>query len=477
MERDQAGPIIVLFRDDLRVADNGALAAAGATGRPVVPLFILDENGKDARPLGGASRWWLHHSLEALERSLETLGGQLFLRRGATEKIVAEAVKETRAGAVFWNRRYSPAGMDADKALKSSLREQGLEAKSHDGFLLHEPSRIATQSGDFYKVFTPFYKRLAEEDARDPIDAPASLAGWKGKLASDRLDAFEFLPRHPDWSAGLAQRWQPGEQGARERLARFAEDGLDNYAENRDLPGIEGTSGLSPHLAHGEITPFQIMAALRRRRGKDAETFRKELGWREFSYHLLFNRPRLHKENFRPSFEAFEWQEAPAALRAWQRGLTGYPIVDAGMRELWHTGWMHNRVRMIAASFLVKDLLIDWRTGEDWFWDTLVDADAASNPASWQWVAGSGADAAPYFRIFNPVLQGEKFDPQGSYIRAYVPELAKLPDRYIHRPFEAPAAVLRDCGLSIGKDYPSPIVDHAMARDRALEMYRGTREG
>jgi len=477
LERNQAGPIIVLFRDDLRVADNGALAAAGAAGRPVVPLFILDESGKDARPLGGASRWWLHHSLAALERSLEQLGGKLFLRRGATEKIVAEAVKETGAGAVYWNRRYSPAGIDADKALKSGLREQGLEAKSHDGFLLHEPSRLATQSGDFYKVFTPFYRRLAEDDVRDPIDAPASLTGWKGKLASDRLDAFGFLPRNPDWSSGLAQRWQPGEQGARERLARFVEDGLDNYAENRDLPGIDGTSGLSPHLAHGEITPFQIMAALRRRRGKDADTFRKEVGWREFSYHLLFNRPRLHKENFRPAFEAFEWQSAPAALKAWQRGLTGYPIVDAGMRELWQTGWMHNRVRMIAASFLVKDLLIDWRTGEDWFWDTLVDADAASNPASWQWVAGSGADAAPYFRIFNPVLQGEKFDPQGSYIRRYVPELARLPDRYIHRPFEAPAAVLRDCGLCLGKDYPSPIVDHAMARDRALEMYRGTREG
>lgn len=300
---------------------------------------------------------------------------------------------------------------------------------------------------------------------------------WKGRLHSDQLDHLKLLPKRPDWSSGLAERWQPGEQGAKDRLASFLDGRLDTYAEDRNVPGVEGTSGLSPHLAHGEITPFQIMAALRRRRGKGAETFRKELAWREFSYHLLFNRPMLHRQNFRSEFDAFKWRSAPAALKAWQFGQTGYPIVDAGMRELWQTGWMHNRVRMIAASFLIKDLLIDWRDGEEWFWDTLVDADAANNPASWQWVAGSGADAAPYFRIFNPVLQGEKFDSDGSYIRRYVPELAKLPDDYIHRPWEAPASVLRESGIAIGKDYPSPIVNHARARERALEIYRGTRDG
>jgi len=471
-----AAPVIVLFRDDLRVSDNGALAAADDSGRPVMPLFILDEEGKDARPAGAASRWWLHHSLAALDKSLEKLGARLFLRQGPTEKIVAEALKATGADAVFWNRRYSPAGIETDKALKAGLREQGIEAKSHDGFLLHEPSLVATQSGDFYKVFTPFYKRLVQDEVRDPIDPPKSLRGWKGRFHSDTLADFGFLPRHPDWSSGMAERWQPGEQGARSRLEAFLDDGLKGYADSRDIPGIDGTSGMSPYLAHGDISPFQIMAAFRRRQGRDAETFRKELCWREFSYHLLFNRPRLHKENFRPAFDAFEWRSAPAALKAWQRGRTGYPIVDAGMRELWQTGWMHNRVRMIAASFLVKDLLIDWRTGEEWFWDTLVDADAANNPASWQWVAGSGADAAPYFRIFNPVLQGEKFDPKGDYVRRYVPELAKLPDRYIHRPWEAPSSVLGDCGLSLGKDYPEPIVDHAKARDRAMEIYRGTRD-
>ena len=476
MAKNDTVPIIVLFRNDLRVTDNKALAAAAETGRPVVPLFILDERNVGSRPAGAASRWWLHRSLAALEESMEKLGSRLVLRRGASEKIVAETIKASGADTVFWNRRYGPADIAVDKALKKSLREDGLEAESFDGFLLHEPSRIATKSGEFYKVFTPFYKNLSSDhEPRDPVDAPTSITELKTEMHSERLDAFGLLPKKPDWSGGLAERWEPGEKGARDRLDTFLDERLDGYAEDRDRPGKEGTSGLSPHLAHGEITPFQIMAALRRRRGRDVETFRKELAWREFSYHLLFHRPKLHRESFRPEFDAFEWRSAPSALKAWQRGLTGYPIVDAGMRELWQTGWMHNRVRMITASFLIKDLLIDWRKGEEWFWDTLVDADAANNPASWQWVAGSGADAAPYFRIFNPVLQGEKFDPKGSYVRTYVPELAKLPDRYVHRPWDAPSSVLAESGLELGKDYPKPIVDHAQARDRAMAAYRATR--
>lgn len=458
------------------MSDNKALAAAADTGRPIVPLFILDESGIGVRSAGAASKWWLHHSLAELDKSLARLGSGLVLRKGATQTIVADALKATNADTVFWNRRYAPADIAIDKALKVGLRADGLEAESFDGFLLHEPSRVVTQSGEFYKVFTPFYKRLAtNNEPRDPVDAPRSLSQWTGKLQSEGLEAFGLLPRKPDWSGGLAERWQPGEKGARERLEDFLEQRIDGYAQNRDLPAEDGTSGLSPHLAHGEITPFQIMAAIRRKRSRDAETFRKELAWREFSYHLLFHRPDLHWHSFRPEFEGFRWQSAPAALKAWQRGQTGYPIVDAGMRELWQTGFMHNRVRMIAASFLIKDLLVDWRKGEEWLWDTLVDADAANNPASWQWVAGSGADAAPYFRIFNPVLQGEKFDPDGAYVRRYVPELARLPDRYIHRPWEAPASTLAECGLELGKDYPVPIVDHAQARARAMEAYRATR--
>lgn len=473
---NKRAPIVVLFRRDLRIADNRALAAAADTGRPVLPLFILDENGPEARPAGGASRWWLHHSLAALEAALAELGATLILREGVTETIVAEAIEASGADCVFWNRRYAPSEMEVDRALKASLRDQGVGVESFDGFLLHEPSRLKTQSGAFYRVFTPFYKKLAQEmEPRDPVDAPESLSGWDGRLRSENLSALKLLPTKPDWSGGLAERWQPGEAGAQGRLEAFLEDGLDGYAGNRDLPAEDGTSGLSPHLAHGEITPFQIFASLKRRRGTDAETFRKEVVWREFCHHLLFHNPKLHEKNFRPGFDGFEWMRTDAGVDAWQRGQTGYPIVDAGMRELWQTGIMHNRVRMITASFLIKDLLVDWREGEKWFWDTLVDADAASNPGNWQWVAGSGADAAPYFRIFNPVLQGEKFDPAGDYVRRYVPELAKLPDRYVHRPWEAPVAVLREVGIELDRHYPKPIVDHGVARDRALRAYRNTR--
>jgi len=472
---DDKSPIVVLFRRDLRVADNRALAAAADTGRPIVPLFILDEETAE-RPAGGASRWWLHHSLAALEKAIDKLGAKLILREGATQKIVAEAIEASGATSVFWNRRYAPSEIEVDKALKAKLRGDGIEAESFEGFLLHEPSLLKTQGGDFYKVFTPFYRKLSSElEPRDPVDAPKSLGGWGGRLHSEKLSAFNLLPTKPDWARGLAERWQPGEAGAHERLKDFLEDNLDGYALNRDLPEKDGTSGLSPHLAHGEITPFQIFAVLRRRRSSDAETFRKEVVWREFCYHLLFHNPTLHTKNFKPEFDAFEWRHAVAGLKAWQRGQTGYPIVDAGMRELWQTGVMHNRVRMIAASFVIKDLLVDWREGEKWFWDTLVDADAASNPGNWQWVAGSGADASPYFRIFNPVLQGEKFDRDGDYVRRYVPEIAGLPDKYLHRPWEAPAAVLKEAGIELGKNYPKPLVDHGEARDRALRVYRETR--
>ena len=312
----------------------------------------------------------------------------------------------------------------------------------------------------------------------DPIDPPAAVDGWRGELASCELKDLALLPAGVNWAEAFGEHWSPGEAGAHRRLADFIRNDLDGYDEERDMPGAGSTSRLSPHLAHGEITPSQIVAALRPRPGaeKSIEKFRKELVWREFSYHLLFHNPDLRVRNFKSSFDAFPWRDDAKNLVAWQRGLTGYPIVDAGMRQLWKTGWMHNRVRMIAASFLVKHLLVDWRLGEQWFWDTLVDADCANNPASWQWVAGSGADAAPYFRIFNPVLQGEKFDSDGSYVRRHVPELAGLPDQYIHNPWEAPRRVLDESAVRLGETYPLPIVDHAHARARALSAYETVKE-
>ncbi|MEP6880058.1 MAG: deoxyribodipyrimidine photo-lyase [Nitrosospira sp.] len=471
-------PVIVLFRRDLRIADNGALAAAANTGRPVLPLFILDEESHGERRLGAASKWWLHCSLDSFRTRVAKLGADLHLAQGSGNAIVDKAIRASGADTIFWNRRYDPAGIAADRALKRDLRGQGLRVESFDGALLHEPSQVKTGSGGFYKVFTPFWRRLRSfSELRDPVSAPASLRGWSGAFKSVDLEALDLFPRGPDWSAGLAQSWMPGEEGARRRLETFLLTALDHYRQGRDLPGKDATSRLSPHLAFGEITPYQILAALNPLRLFSAhsaglETFERELLWREFCYHLLFHNPELHRRNFRPDFDRFEWRHDAHAMRAWQRGLTGYPIVDGGMRELWRTGWMHNRVRMIVASFLIKDLGIDWREGEAWFWDTLVDADAANNPANWQWVTGSGADAAPYFRVFNPVLQGEKFDPQGDYVRRNVPELASLPDSYIHSPWKAPEKVLEQAHVKLGETYPRPVVDHARARKSALGAYK-----
>lgn len=473
MSRQAKAPTIVLFRHDLRIDDNAALAAAADRDAPVVALYILDEKTENLRAAGAASRWWLHHSLAALDNRLRHAGANLFLARGRTDDVVAKALAASGADCVLWNRRYVPSEAAIDAKMKADLREKGLTAQSFDGALLHEPSLLKTGSGGFYKVYTPFWKAMADKvDVRDPIDPPGSIDGWRGDLGSLRLNELDLLPTKPDWARGLRETWEPGEEGAQARLREFIERDMANYERQRDFPGQLSTSRLSPHLAFGEITPYQIFARLRGSKSAGASKFRSEIGWREFSYHLLFHNPDLAERNFRPEFDAMSWRDGARALLAWQHGLTGYPIVDAGMRELWLTGWMHNRVRMIAASFLIKDLMIDWRHGEKWFWDTLVDADPANNPASWQWVAGSGADAAPYFRIFNPVLQGEKFDPRGDYVRRYVPEVAALPDRYIHRPWEAPAGLLKESGIELGRTYPKPIVDHASARDRALTIYQ-----
>jgi len=470
---------LVLFRRDLRTSDNRALAAAAATGRPVIPAFILENGDRAPRQAGGAGRWWLHLSLTELGNNLARLGSPLVLRTGDPEETTERLIAETGATAVFWNRRYDPKGSAVDRALKARLKERGLTAESFDGALLHEPSQLKTGSGGHYRVYSPFWRALEQQpEPRDPVAAPKALRGPPSPVASDDLDDWHLLPTSPDWAGGLRERWAPGEKGATERLESFLDGPLDGYGAGRDFPGSGGTSLLSPHLAHGEITPFQILSALARRSDApqgDRTTFRKELVWREFSWHLLFHNPDLATKNFNLDFDAFPWRDEPKLLRAWCRGQTGYPIVDAGMRELWQTGWMHNRVRMVVASFLVKHLLIDWRAGERWFWDTLVDADPANNPASWQWVAGSGADAAPYFRIFNPVLQGEKFDADGTYVRRYVPEIARLADKWLHRPWEASATELSRAGVKLGRDYPVPVVDHALARDRAMEAYKSTR--
>lgn len=470
---DNELPALVLFRSDLRLSDNRALAAAAAAGGPILAVYIHD--AAEAKR-GGASLWWRHYSLKRLAEDLARQGIPLILRAGDGAAIAEELIAHGTCG-VFWNRRYSPDAIAADSRLKATLRARGIMAKSFEGHLLHEPSLMKTGAGGAYKVYTPFRNALMRgPEPRSPVDAPASLKPCIGDIASVPLDTLIPLPQTPDWAGGLRDNWTPGEAGAQKALDDFLESTISGYATRRDIPGIVGTSRLSPHLAHGEITPYQILDALAQAKpDNDSATFRNEIIWREFCYHLLFHYPDLVKTNYNPAFNTFPWHDDPAGLRAWQRGQTGYPIVDAGMRELWHTGWMHNRVRMIVASFLTKHLLIDWRAGEAWFNDTLVDADPASNPASWQWVAGSGADAAPYFRIFNPVLQSRKFDPLGHYLRQWLPELANMPDKHIHSPWQASAQMLRHAGVTLGKTWPHPIVDHTFARNRALEAWQEIR--
>lgn len=467
-------PVIVWFRDDLRLSDHPALAAVARAGRPLICLYILDEESAGLRHLGGATRWWLAGSLRALDADLRKLGQRLVLRRGKAADVVPSMAQEARAQTVYWNRRYDRPGMVVDEAVVAALKARGIGGGTFPGSLLVEPQKL-TPNGPL-RVFTPFYKRILALGAlRAPQPAPTSLPPAP-QAGGDTFEKWRLEPTKPDWAGGLRETWQPGEKAARQKLGDFL-DAIGGYAEGRDRPDKPSTSRLSPHLRFGEISPLDIWHAARfaadqgRAPARDIEKFLSELGWREFSWHLLHHYPDLATVNLRRRFDDFPWRHDQVALRAWQRGETGYPIVDAGMRELWHTGWMHNRVRMVAASFLVKHLLIDWRAGERWFWDTLVDADPANNPASWQWVVGSGADAAPYFRIFNPVLQGQKFDPKGNYVRRWIPELAYLPDQVIHAPWEADQKTLEDAKVRLGADYPTPIVDHAAARQRALAAF------
>lgn len=469
-----ASPAIVWFRDDLRLSDNPALAAAAAGGRPVLCLYVHDEDAS-LRPLGGAARWWLHGALAALAAAVAERGGSLEILSGPAASSILAAAQSVGAGAVYWNRRYDAAGRATDSRLKTALKARGIAAQSFNAGLLREPWEVATKSGASYSVFTAYWRAACAMGAPPkPHPAPARIvfASLPTNWRAVSLDTLALEPRAPDWARGFRALWRPGEAAAQARLEAFLGNGLADYAAQRDRPDRAATSRLSPYLRFGNISPRQIWHAVAAARAADArlersaEKFLAEVGWREFCHHLLYHRPDLGERNLRPEFDRMPWSADDKALRAWQKGRTGYPIVDAGLRELWTTGWMHNRVRMIAASFLTKHLLVDWRRGEAWFWDTLVDADAASNAAGWQWVAGSGADAAPFFRIFNPVLQGEKFDPDGAYVRRWIPELVHLPPSQVHRPWHAAQKASR---------YPRPIVEHATARARALAAWRSLR--
>ena len=479
IKSNDQSPVIVWLRQDLRLADQPALAAAVASGHPVLPVYVLDDGAHPLAP-GGASRWWLHHSLGALARDLQRRGGTLILRRGAAPGRVIEALaKERGAAAVYWGRRYDSAEIEQDTALKQRLGAAGIAAKSFNTSLLFEPWTIETQSGRPYQVFTQYWRACrSAPEPNAPLPAPVKIPAPAHLPASDALDDWALLPARPDWAKGFGPVWQPGEAGAAMRLEEFLEDRLHGYKTERELPDRDGTSGLSPHLRFGEISPRQIWHAVRHHLATakhppdgDADSFLAEIGWREFSYSLLYYHPGIAREPLKPQFADFPWQRDAQALQAWQRGMTGYPIVDAGMRQLWATGWMHNRVRMITASFLIKHLLQPWQDGERWFWDTLVDADPASNAASWQWVAGSGADASPYFRVFNPVLQGKKFDPDGDYVRRWVPELARVDRSIIHEPWTTEDLRSRGTSKSTTGAYPPPMIDLMAGRHRALAAF------
>ncbi|WP_104088304.1 deoxyribodipyrimidine photo-lyase [Arthrobacter sp. GMC3] len=451
---------LIWFRDDLRVADNPALMASVADGAAVA-LYVLDEESAGIRALGGAAKWWLHHALLDLRDELERLGIPLILRRGAAAQVLPEVASELGAGTLLWNRRYGGSERAVDTTVKEWASGQGIHAESFQASLLHEPWNVRTGAGNPYQVFTPFWRALSAQDFRAPLGLPDVGCGFDGPLPeSDDLEKWELLPTTPDWAHGLRETWRPTAAAGTEALGEFLEGRVQDYSDARDRPDQPGTSRLSPYLRWGQLSPFQVWHALAdyRREGTPGPgVFAAELGWREFCWHQLYHNPDLATTNLRRQFDGFPWLRPHASpaqgdgaavehLHAWQQGRTGIPLVDAGQRELWHTGFMHNRVRMVAASFLVKNLGIDWRAGEQWFWDTLVDADAASNPANWQWVAGSGADASPFFRIFNPLTQAKKFDPSGKYVSRWVPEL-------------------------LTPEYPEAVVDLAQTRLTALEGY------
>lgn len=466
---------LVWFRRDLRLADNPALNYAIDQADRVLPVFIHAPAEEGSWRPGAASDWWLHHSLVALAGDLRDRGARLVVQRGPTLQFLLSLIERTGATLVTWNRLYEPAVLARDTSVAEALDSKGISVERRNAALLFEPWTLRNAQQKCYRVFTPFWR--AAERELDSIPAPArppkQIATLKRAPRSLPVEELDLLPRRR-WDSGLAAMWKPGEKGAQRQLRRFGKQA--HYDTQRDRPDVVGTSRLSPHLHFGEIGPRQVLASVRLGPAGGAAapsvaSYIRELGWREFAHHLLFHFPDSATISMDRRFENLRWSRSRTLLLAWQRGTTGYPIVDAGMRELWHTGWMHNRVRMIVASLLTKNMRIHWRAGARWFWDTLVDADLANNTLGWQWTAGSGADAAPYYRIFNPVLQAEKFDPDRAYIRRWLPELRKLPDRWIHQPWAAPAEVLSQAGVELGVIYPRPAVELQASRDAALAAY------
>ncbi len=446
-------------------------------GGPVVPVFIWDPASESASAPGAASRAWLHRSLASLEARFRKFGTRLILRRGDPTEALLGLVEETGADTITWNRCYEPSIIKRDTTIKESLFAAGLEVRSFNGSLLFSPNRIENKAGRPFKVFTPFWKHCLTLPVREVI--PFGISTWPGlktPVRSEPLGALELRPS-VQWDSGMFREWIPGEVPARDRLHHVARELAVDYATGRDRPDRDGTSRLSPHLHWGEISPVRVFHQIRQAgAGKGGEVLLSELGWREFAHHLLYHFPDTVDQPLRPEFLLFPWKQDDLALKAWQRGRTGFPFVDAGMRQLWATGWMHNRVRMVVASLLVKHLLQSWQAGASWFWDTLVDADLANNTLGWQWTAGCGADAAPYFRVFNPIRQGEKFDLDGAYVRRWVPELSQLPTKWIHQPWEAPESILSEAGVRLGREYPRPFVDHTEGRRRALAAYEQIRK-
>ena len=472
------GTAIHWFRQDLRLSDNPALDSA-AQYETLIPIYILDEVNSGEFKMGAASKWWLHQSLTKLNESLD---GKLLVYQGNPHEILNKLIEEQEVSYVTWNRCYEPWRIDRDKEIKRNFEDKNVAVESFSASLLWEPWTISKDDGTPYRVFTPFYKKgcLNSEEPRLPAGKVDLSNLYSEDLSSDSITDLNLLPTIT-WYKSFEEEWNPGEIGAEQNLNSFLDSGLLNYKEGRNFPSQEFVSRLSPHLHFGEISPNEVWYRAKTKEGisgieKSLAHFHSELGWREFSYYLLYHFPDLPNKNFQEKFDIFPWQENEEFLALWQKGNTGYPIVDAGMRELWQTGYMHNRLRMIVGSFLVKNLLIDWRFGERWFWDCLVDADLASNSASWQWVAGSGADAAPYFRIFNPITQGLKFDPEGEYTKKYVPELRDLPNKYLFSPWEAPENILADAGIELGKNYPKPMVDLKLSRETALEAFATTKK-
>ncbi len=466
---------LVWFRNDLRLSDHVALTAAARNGLSIVTCYVYDDTVDDAP--GGARRWWLHASLRALSTDIAERGGDLLLRRGKAAAQVASVAVANAVAEVHCLKSHTPNGRIAEAELAKLLAARGIKLVLHAGDTLFDPEQIRSGSGQPLKVFTAFWNACVRSGSvGTPLPVPSKLPFVRSVVPGDSLDAWALEPKSPDWAGDIRAAWTPGEAGARARLAAFAAGPLHAYRAERDRPDREGSSRLSPHLSFGEVSPRAAWAAAAgRNRGENEAAFLRELGWREFARHLVWHWPRFPHESFRAEFRRFPWRDDAAALARWQRGQTGYPLIDAGMRELWHTGWMHNRVRMVAASFLVKHLLVPWQQGASWFWDTLVDADLANNAVGWQWVAGSGADAAPYFRVFNPLLQAQKFDPDGHYVRRWIPELSALPTEFLHDPSAAPESALRTASVVLGQTYPVPIVAHSAARARALAAYARAR--